>query len=424
MVRGKNVAVVGGGAAGFFMAIALKQAAPDVGVTIYERSTRVLVKVGLSGGGRCNLTNSFEDVKDLKNVYPRGDKLMKRLFRVFDYKDAYDWFERHGIPLVTQDDECVFPRSQSSQSIIDCFLRLAQQLGVTVKTSHAVQRIVPLASEKGDPAYELHFKDERLVPQQFAAVVVTTGGSPKREGLRYLEELGHKTVAPVPSLFTLNIADEGLRGLMGTVVEDVQATIAGTKFRSRGALLVTHWGASGPAILKLSSYAARYMSDNQYMFELSINWANETNCEVITEDLCRLVAQNGPKQLSTLRPFGLPSRLWAYLLTKSGLPVDRKWNELGRKGINKLTNILANDTYAVSGRGTFREEFVTCGGVSLESINLNTLESKVCPNLYFAGEVLDVDAVTGGFNLQAAWTTGYVVAQSVAARLVDERPPF
>lgn len=399
------------------MAIALKQLVPDIHVTVFERSSRVLVKVGLSGGGRCNLTNSFESVKDLKSVYPRGDKLMKRLFKTFGYEDTFCWFELHGVPLVTQEDECVFPRSQSSQSITDCFLRLARELGVVVKTSHSVQRIVPGTAENGDAFYELYFRDERTVARRFDIVAVTTGGSPRSEGLRFLEEIGHKIVAPVPSLFTFNIPDVALRGLMGTVVEDVLVSIPGTRFRSQGALLVTHWGLSGPAILKLSSYAARHVNDTCYSFELSVNWARETNYERITDELCRLAETNPNKLLTTTRAFNLPSRLWTYLLARAGFPAERKWCELGRKGINRLTNILANDIYKVDGKGTFRDEFVTCGGVSLESVNLNTLESKTCRNLYFAGEVLDVDAVTGGFNLQAAWTMGYTVANAISGRI-------
>ena len=370
---------------------------PEMEVTIFERSQRVLAKVEVSGGGRCNCTNSFAEVRDLQTVYPRGHRLMKRLFNVFDHQDAYAWFERHGVPLVTQDDQCVFPQAQDSHAIIDCFLSLARRYRIQIVTGHKILSLEDL--------------------QGYDYVAVTTGGSPKGEGLKWLSDMGPEIVAPVPSLFTFQVADKALTALMGTVVEDATVMIPGSKFRASGPLLITHWGMSGPAILKLSSYAARQLAERQYQMPLSVNWRTmgTADVEALVEET---VGRYPQKQLTTFCPFGLPQRLWAYLLEKA--LADRaqvKWKELNRKDVNRLVNTLCNDTYAIEGRAVFKDEFVTCGGVSLQSVHPSTLESKVVPRLYFAGEVLDIDGITGGFNFQAAWTTAYVVASSIAGKL-------
>lgn len=406
-----RIAIIGGGAAGFFLAVNLKERAADAEVCIFEKSRRVLAKVEISGGGRCNCTNSFAEVKDLKTVYPRGDKLMKRLFKVFDHEDAYRWFEAHGVPLTTQDDQCVFPKSQDSHSIINCLTAHAHRLGVKVMRSCSCSDIAPCDGE----GFSLSFKTEEGVrTERFDKVVVTTGGSPQRKGLDWLERLGHAISDPVPSLFTFSINSSALRQLMGTVVGSAAASIPGTKFRSTGPLLITHWGMSGPAILKLSSYAARHLAENAYRSPLIVNWTGETNTDSVIEHISITAQQNTQKQLSSVRPYAtIPQRLWDYLIEKCDMKRDKRWGELGRKGINRIANILTNDTYNIEGKSTFREEFVTCGGVSLSSVNMSTLESKHCPGLYFAGEVLDIDAVTGGFNFQAAWTTAYTVAQNI-----------
>lgn len=406
-----RIAIIGGGAAGFFLAVNLKERAADADVCIFEKSRRVLAKVEVSGGGRCNCTNSFAEVGDLKTVYPRGDKLMKRLFKVFDHEDAYRWFEAHGVPLTTQDDQCVFPKSQDSHSIINCLTGHAHRLGVKVMRSCSCSDIAPCEGE----GFSLSFKTEEGVrTERFDKVVVTTGGSPQRKGLDWLERLGHAISDPVPSLFTFSINSSALRQLMGTVVENAVASIPGTKFRSTGPLLITHWGMSGPAILKLSSYAARHLAENAYRSPLIVNWTGETNTDSVIEHISITAQQNTQKQLSSVRPYAtIPQRLWDYLIEKCDMKRDKRWGELGRKGINRIANILTNDTYNIEGKSAFREEFVTCGGVSLSSVNMSTLESKHCPGLYFAGEVLDIDAVTGGFNFQAAWTTAYTVAQNI-----------
>ena len=365
-------------------------------VSIFEKSKRVLAKVEISGGGRCNCTNSFASVRDLRQVYPRGHHLMKRLFKVFDHRDAYDWFERHGVPLMTQDDECVFPASQDSHSIIQCFLHEARHHGVNVYTERKIESLEELA------AYDF--------------IVVTTGGSPRIEGLRWLESSGVEIIPPVPSLFTFNVKDDELRALMGTVMEYVSVMIPGTKMKSSGALLITHWGMSGPAILKLSSYAARLLHDNDYHLPIAVNWVGRTSV-VVMDELTSFMTEHPQKQLTSFRPFGLSGRLWEYLLKKSlGARCTNRWMNLNQKELNRLTNVLCNDVYQMEGRAAFKDEFVTCGGVSLNSIDPITLECKTRPHLFFAGEVLDIDGITGGFNFQAAWTTAYVVAKAISIK--------
>lgn len=403
-----DIAIIGGGAAGFMAAITARRTNPESRVTIFERAQKVLAKVEVTGGGRCNVTNSFAAITDMKQAYPRGHKLMKRLMKIFSHVDAYRWFERNGVPLVTQEDECVFPKAQDSHAIIDCLVLQAKELGVTVCCGHRLTDIRRL--EEG--RLELMF--ENGSHRIFHRAIVTTGGSPRGRGLDYLARLGHTIEPPVPSLFTFNIKDRAFCDLMGTVVDPAVTAIPGTKLRAQGALLVTHWGVSGPAALKLSSYAARLLAENDYKAPLAISWTGERTRQEVEDVLLQLQTANPRKQLGTLHPFGLPSRLWLYILAKLGLESIKPWGEIGRKTLNRLIETLVNDQYAIAGKGTFREEFVTCGGVSLQSVNAKTLESKCCPGLFFAGEVLDIDAITGGFNLQAAWTTGVVAGQSAA----------
>ena len=388
-----KTAVIGGGAAGFFLAVNLKETVPEMAVTIFERSNRVLSKVAVSGGGRCNCTNTFADVRDLSAVYPRGHRLMKRLFKTFDYRDAYAWFEHHGVPLVVQEDQCVFPAAQDSKAIIDCFLSLARRYQIEIRQGEKISSLAELSD--------------------YDFVAVTTGGSPTGEGLKWLAAVGHELEPPVPSLFSLHVDNEAFCGLMGTVVNDVTVHLPGTKFRAEGPLLITHWGVSGPAILRLSSYAARHLADNSYMVSLSVNWLQSDEATVLSA-LAEMTIRQPQKQLSTFNPFGLSQRLWNHLLSETlGVRSQIRWSEMNRKDMNRLTNTLVNATYSVVGRAPFKDEFVTCGGVSLKSINPATLESRHVPHLYFAGEVLDIDGITGGFNFQAAWTTAFVVQQSI-----------
>lgn len=402
-----NVAIVGGGASGFFAAIIAKSKNPNANVTIFEKNQKALAKVMITGGGRCNLTNTFEDISDLKHAYPRGYKLMKRLFKQFDYHEVYKWFEDNGVPLVTQEDLCVFPKSQEASSIVNCLVNKARRLGVNVMTGYKLEKTI----QTEDGRFMLYFKNGQT--QIFDPVAITTGGSPNINDLNHLRELGHEIETPIPSLFTFNIADKKVLALMGTVVNPVMTSISSTKFRSQGPLLVTHWGFSGPAILKLSSHAARYLHENNYNVDISVNWTNVANHSEIEEYIKNIVNENPNKQLASLRPYDMPSRLWTYIIDKLCISREKKWAELGKSGINRIIEALTNDIYHVSGKGAYRDEFVTCGGVSLSNIDYHTLESKICPHLFFAGEVLDIDAITGGFNLQAAWTTGYIVGQNI-----------
>ena len=389
-----KTAIIGGGAAGFFLGINLKEMCPEMEVTIFEKSKRVLAKVEISGGGRCNCTNSFAEVRDLSEVYPRGHRLMKRLMKGFSQEDAYEWFERHGVRLTTQDDQCVFPMSQDSHTIINCFLAEARRYGIEIRTETKIDSLDELSG--------------------YDFIAVTTGGSPKAEGLRWLGDMGHELEPPVPSLFTFQIADEALHALMGTVVEDVVTMIPGTKLRAQGPLLITHWGMSGPAILKLSSYGARLLADQQYRAPLAVNWTNRRDTEVMTM-LDEIIICSPQKQLKTISPCGLPSRLWTYLAEKClGERANGRWGSLNKKEMNRLVNLLSGgDSYQIAGRAAFKDEFVTCGGIALSAVNPSTLESRHVPHLFFAGEVLDIDGITGGFNFQAAWTTAYTVACAI-----------
>ena len=393
-----KTAIVGGGAAGFFLAINLKEMCPQMEVTIFEKSKKVLTKVEVSGGGRCNCTNSFEGVSDLSQVYPRGHRLLKRLFKIFDNHDAYQWFEDHGVRLVTQEDHCVFPMSQDAHTIINLFLAEARRHGIEIRTQQKIESLEEL--------------------KDFDFKVITTGGMPSAFSL-----LTSSIIPPVPSLFTFSIDDEALPALMGTVVEAATASIPGTKFRSTGPLLITHWGMSGPAILKLSSHAARELHDHHYQMPLAINWPSLKEPD-IQQELRDIIAQHPQKQIATIRPFGLPSRLWDYLVQKTlGERAQNRWQNLNQKELNRLTNALCNDQYQIAGRSVFKDEFVTCGGIDLASVNPNTLESKNLPSVYFAGEVLDIDGITGGFNFQAAWTTAYTVACAISQQARCNQSP-
>lgn len=401
-----NVAIIGGGAAGFFSAITVKENFPDAKVVIFEKSNHVLSKVKISGGGRCNVTNACDSIAELCKAYPRGGRELKKAFYVFNNKNAMEWFEKHGVQLSIQENECVFPMTQDSQTIIDCFLTETNRLEIELKTSYTVGSII-----HENDAFQLNFLGENQKSQIFEKVIVTTGGSPKRQGLDWLENLNHKIEFPVPSLFSFNIPDESITELMGIVVENVLVRIQGTKIKSEGALLITHWGMSGPAILKLSSFGARELYDLNYETKIQINWMNEVNNELVFNELLKIAEENPNKLITNNHPYSIPSRLWLYFLEKCDLNPEKKWNELGKKGLNKLTNILCNDEYTVRGKAKFTDEYVTCGGVSLQSVDMSTMESKSCNGLYFAGEVLDIDGVTGGFNFQAAWTTAFIAGK-------------
>lgn len=384
-----KVAIIGAGAAGCFCAAQLRKRAPELSVTVFEAAAKPLAKVAVTGGGRCNLTNSFEGIRSLPEAYPRGERLMKRALQVFSQEDTIRWFTEQGVPCVLQPDHCWFPRSQDAMDIVHCLLRAMNGAQLRLRT--------PVTS----------VQPGRVNDEPFDYIVVTTGGAPK--GLPFLDGLDLELVEPVPSLFTFTVPDPSLRSLMG-LVTDASIGLAGTSFKASGPLLITDWGLSGPATLKLSSYAARFLADAGYQASLWINWLN-INENTVREQLLKTASENPQKQVSTTHL--LQARLWSHLLGRTGLRPDIRWAEMGSKGINRLVAVLTADTYRMTGKSKFREEFVTAGGVALSNINLNTLASKQHPGLFFAGEVLDIDAITGGFNLQAAWSTGYVCAQSI-----------
>ncbi len=404
-----KVAIVGGGASGFFAALSVMEHHPTAQVSILEKSQKLLAKVKVSGGGRCNVTNGTTSIARLSKAYPRGEKKLKKGFKFFSTVDTMHWFESRGVALMTQEDNCVFPVSQDSQTIIDCFLEEAERLGIKILLGAKVESI-----SKVDGQLCISFK-KNLQDQCFDKVIVATGGAPKRSGLTWLEALGHNISEPVPSLFTFNMPSESIVKLMGIVVEEARAKIEGTKLVSEGPLLITHWGMSGPAILKLSAFGARILSERGYKFSILVNWVNVQNNNLVLEKLEEIISEHPQKQLSNYRPYGLPDRLWQYMIAKGGFPTQKLWSELGKAGLNKLINLLCNDRYQVEGKTTYKEEFVTCGGISLTSINMTTMESMSCKNLYFAGEVMDIDGITGGYNFQSAWTTGYQAGKLISS---------
>ena len=396
----KRVAIIGAGAAGCFCAAQLRAMAPELKVTVFEAGSKPLAKVAITGGGRCNLTNDFEGIRSLADAYPRGERLMKRALRAFSNEDTIRWFTGNGVPCVLQPDHCWFPQSQDAMDVVRCLLRAMK--GADIRLHTPVVSIRPtvegIPSTTANPTHIYEVNGE-----PFDAVVVTTGGA---QHFTFLEGLDLEIVPPVPSLFTFNIPDPALQSLMGLVVE-AQIGLQGTPFKADGPLLITDWGLSGPATLKLSAYAARHLAENGYKGTVGINWLDANENEVRAR-LQETSARNPQKQLVNT-PL-LQQRLWEHLIGRAGLRPDIRWAELGSKGLNRLTAVLTNDTYPVSGKSKFREEFVTAGGVALSNIDINTLESKRYPGLFFAGEILDIDAITGGFNLQAAWSTGYVCA--------------
>ena len=383
----QRIAIVGAGAAGCFSAQRIQELCPDVEVVLFEAQDRPLKKVAITGGGRCNLTNSFQLVNDLREVYPRGHQLMKRLMHSWSHWDTMSWFEEHGVRLVTQEDECVFPQSQRAMEIVGTLRR-----GLDIRCG---QR--PGLDDLRD----------------YDAIVITTGGA---RNFTWLESTGVEIVPPVPSLFPLRLEPSGLEQLSGALVEDSVATIAGTKFRAQGITLVTHNGLSGPCILRLSSYAARHLSEQSYQASLVMNWLGDTSEDEAMDLLHAMAMENAQKLVCNTHPQQLTSRHWEFLVSRAGIGRDVRWSGVGRKQMNRLASVLTSDRYQITGRVPHKEEFVTAGGVSLRSVDSNTLECKTRPGLYFAGEVLDVDGVTGGFNLQAAWTMADAVARALASR--------
>ena len=396
----KNIAVIGGGAAGFFAAMSAKKHHPEASVTLIEKSSKVLAKVKVSGGGRCNVTHNETNIKNLSKNYPRGEKLLKKAFYQFSVQDTIDWFSERGVKLNIESDNRMFPESNTSQTIIDTFLKEVQKLGISVQKEIAFTDLIPQ-----DEGLKVLFSND--TEEVFDAVIIALGGQKTLEKFEVFKKLGHEIKTPVPSLFTFNITNSKIIELMGTVAPSVNVKIQGTKFQNSGPLLVTHWGMSGPAILKLSSLAARELAERNYQFLIQINWLGDAKEDDIRNELAKFIQENGKKQVNK-KPFDLPNKLWAFFVTELGLNPETTWNSVDKKSKNRLINRILNDVYQIHKKTTFKEEFVICGGIALANINSKTMESKHVKGLYFAGEFLDIDGVTGGFNFQAAWTTGYI----------------
>ena len=397
-----NIIIVGGGAAGFFTAINIVEKNPKLKVAILERGTEVLNKVRISGGGRCNVTHACFEPNELVKFYPRGEKELRGPFHQFCSGDTIEWFEKHGVELKIEADGRIFPVSNSSQTIIDCFLKATQKLGITVLTGQSVQSIF-----KKDSLWKVETQTENYLAEK---LILATGSNPKVWEM--LQNFGHAIVSPVPSLFTFNIKDSRIKELPG-VAAHVTVKVKDTKLSSTGPLLITHWGMSGPAILKLSAWGAQILHDKNYQFTIFVNWLNDAEKADVENMLKELKQEHAKKSVSKKSPFELTNRLWESLVLSSGIEVETKWADLSKIQLQNLVNQLTNGTFQVNGKSTFKEEFVTAGGIDLKEINFKTMESKLHENLYFAGEIVNIDAITGGFNFQNAWTSGFIVASAI-----------
>jgi len=407
-----NVIVIGGGAAGFFGAIACSEANPNLRVTLIEAGTKPLAKVRISGGGRCNVTHHcFEPARLVEN-YPRGGKALRGAFSRFQPQDTVQWYQSRGVKLKTEADGRMFPITDSSSTIIDCLMQSAQKAGVDLRTGVGVKTVKQYLDREGKSYFQVELKNERVL--KCDRLLIATGSNPL--GYRWAKNLGHKVESAVPSLFTFNIKDPRLQGLAGVSVGNAQLKLGTGKNRleQTGALLITHWGISGPGVLKLSAWGARSLFDLKYNSCLQINWLPKYNQEDLREILSALKQTNPQKKIVNYCPVELPKRLWQSLISYAGIKPDKVWSEISKKELNKLVSEIAQGQYEVKGKGVFKDEFVTCGGVSLKEVNFKTMESKKCPGLYFAGEILDIDGVTGGFNFQSAWTTSWLAGQAIA----------
>ena len=398
-----KIAIIGGGAAGFFAAIAAKQHWPDASVSLLEKSNKFLSKVKISGGGRCNVTHDSPDINELSKAYPRGSTQLRKAFHQFSATDTVQWFESRDIPLKIYPDGCIFPLANDSQVIIDCFLNTCRQLGVKLHTQQHISNIV-VNSEN------VSIQNNEEI-QTYDQVIICAGGHPKRSSLNWLESIGLEMIEPLPSLFTFNMPKNPICELMGTVVPNATVKIEGTKLSGQGPLLITHWGMSGPAVLLLSAWGARLLAEKNYHFHVLVNWLDQKKEETLRQELQLTIAAHSAKKLSNWNPTPLTNRLWNHLLERAEISPDLRWAEIGKKALNKLVNTLLNDRFEVQGKTTFKEEFVTAGGVALSEIDFQTMKSKKFPRLSFAGEVLDIDGITGGFNFQAAWTTGFIAGK-------------
>lgn len=401
-----KIAIIGAGAAGCFAAanIPFKD---GVEVTVFEKTGKALQKVKASGGGRCNTTHACFDIPELVTRYPRGKQLLRKTLYHFSPQDTIDWFGTRGIKLKKEADGRMFPVTDNSQTIIDCLWQEMMKNKVQVLYHKAVEKI-----ERHDRQFNILFADK--TEYRADKILIACGGFPQVKQYHWLTDLGHSIQSPVPSLFTFNIPKHPITELMGVSVPSVTIKIAGTKITEQGPLLVTHWGLSGPVVLRTSAWAARELADLNYHFRIQINWLDEAKEAELRETLAQLRREQGKLAMGQRNPFELPRRLWEYLLQKCGIPADMRWGELPAAQQNKLIEALLRDTYEVTGKTIFKEEFVTCGGINISEINPQTMESRIVPGLYFAGEILDVDGITGGFNFQHAWSSSFIAAQNMA----------
>lgn len=399
-----RLVVIGGGAAGFFCAVNAARLHPQLEVCLLEKTNKLLSKVKVSGGGRCNVTHALNSISEMVKRYPRGTQFLKKSFALFFVQDTIRWFGDRGVALKAEDDGRMFPVTDSSQTIIDCLLKEADQHRVKVQMQSDVSKIV-----KQEDGWLLHLQDGRTIIARY--ICVAAGGYAQMEKFSWLQELGHTIEPPAPSLFTFNMPQNPVTALMGVSVPRAQVKIAGTKLQESGPLLITHWGMSGPVVLRLSAWGARLLQSQQYTFTLLVNWLPDHHENSLRESWPEIRLSMGGQMIHGKNPFALPQRLWHFLLQQAGIHEDARWSELPGREQNKLIRYLTGMEFPVKGKTTFKEEFVTCGGVRLSEIDPNTMESRIAPGLFFAGEIMDVDGITGGFNFQHAWTSGWVAAQ-------------
>lgn len=402
----RTLAIIGGGAAGIFAAIQAAENKRCGNISVFEASSSLLQKVKISGGGRCNVTHNCFDPKTLIQNYPRGKQFLKSLFYKFQPQDTVNFFLKRNVKLKAEPDGRMFPITDSSQTIIDCFKSELQKHNIKIHYNSRMKII-----RKKKKCFELIDNNEEKY--FYDSVLVTTGSS--KSGYKFAESFGHTIVEPIPSLFTFKISDSRLKDISGVSCGNITATLTfgKKKYRQSGPIVITHWGLSGPAILKLSAFAARELYDNNYHTELTINFAPDLNQDEIVYLLNELKAEHRNKKIITQHPFDFPKSIWKNLTGFLQISPDAIWGELSKKEINKISEQIGNSKFQIVGKGMFKDEFVTCGGISLKEIDSNTMQSKICENLFFAGEILDIDGITGGFNFQSAWTTGFIAGNSV-----------
>jgi predicted Rossmann fold flavoprotein len=408
-MNNKKLIVIGGGAAGFFCAVNAARLNPSLKVTLLEKSSKLLSKVKVSGGGRCNTTHACFEIPLLVKKYPRGEQFLKKAFHLFDTNNTIEWFADRGVTLHTESDGRMFPITNNSQTIIDCLLKEADKYKVEILMQTEVKSI-----EFNNDQFELSIAGSKKLIADF--VCVACGGYPKTDMFQWLTKTGHTINNPVPSLFTFNIPKHPITELMGLSVSNAKIKITGTKLIEQGPLLITHWGLSGPVVLKLSAWGARQLAEMNYHFSILVNWLGTTNEAELRMEWAGYRDQFSSNKIGNKNPFELPSRLWLFLLSDAGIHIDTRWGELKSAEQNKLIQLLTNHLFEVKGKTTFKEEFVTAGGIQLNEINPQTMESKLQSNLFFAGEIIDVDGITGGFNFQNAWTSGWIAANTIAHR--------